>query len=612
MSSLNLIGSLGSKSNLITSFKTLVDQADTSAKQLNSSTYSSTFDSLNSGKQYLTNTYSYAKTSINSAAGSLSSVSYSASSELNNGYSSVTSSLSNIYDNSKGYLSNASETLHNAYNTANEYATSLSSKISSTASSVKSEFTKTLYDKATSIANVQSVFLDSNFNPESFLKYGEFTGAKVFEDFLGTVDLDNSNLFKQLGWLTLDKSSNDICIVNTINGSLITSLDDFIPKSIISDFTPLNDKLYEQSRSKDSYEDDLNSTTSLAVTFKDTTSQIIQTSTLPNVPEKSNPLDYSVAIAKQDVIEDKKSIVKIDDSAKAKSTISTIESSKANANLNNATASPNTTISETIKTRRKWTHVWSRLPDYRSIQAIIYSYNPNSNINSIEKEDYIECYQQPDSISYSASAGYDSPSPRGAQQPFNFYTGANAMSLSFSLKFHYDELFNEDKTPKSKATSLQDIAKTAESLTRPWSDGNSVIPKSVKVILPGVTVSGYLTEASINYSGDMMGSSDHADNMVGIDNAATSYFYNVLEISFSLLIVQDDIVLKPYTAGAAANNAEGNASASSYSEYASYASFASDETPAESVDPPTQDSVIEKANEDAQQSLLYGYSKAGS
>ena len=97
----------------------------------------------------------------------------------------------------------------------------------------------------------------------------------------------------------------------------------------------------------------------------------------------------------------------------------------------------------------------------------------------IQKNDFnyaknmLLCYQQPENISYTAAAQFDSPAPRGSQQPFQFYITANAMNLNFTLKWHIDEirtLMNES----GKSYSIQDIAQIAEDFTRPWKRGNSL------------------------------------------------------------------------------------------------------------------------------------------
>jgi hypothetical protein len=157
------------------------------------------------------------------------------------------------------------------------------------------------------------------------------------------------------------------------------------------------------------------------------------------------------------------------------------------------------------------------------------------------------CYQQPDSVSFTSSAGYEAVAPRGTQQPFQFYTGANAMTLSFTLRWHIDEV-RTFAISKDRHISLQEIADIADSFTRPWGidNGGSLQQKLCKVILPGVSEIGYITQAQINYTGDMSGSYITGSGVLtGNDGSAktngtiTDYFYSQLEVTFELLMVRD-------------------------------------------------------------------------
>lgn len=93
---------------------------------------------------------------------------------------------------------------------------------------------------------------------------------------------------------------------------------------------------------------------------------------------------------------------------------------------------------------------------------------------------------------------------------------------------------------------MQDIADIAENFTRPWiaeSDGgnvNSVKPKVVKVVLPGVSEIGYMTQANITYSGDMTGDMTQGGGLASMSKGVlTNYHYTQIQISFTLVLLKD-------------------------------------------------------------------------
>lgn len=165
-----------------------------------------------------------------------------------------------------------------------------------------------------------------------------------------------------------------------------------------------------------------------------------------------------------------------------------------------------------------------------------------------------------------------------------FYQSANAIELSFTLRWHKSELYtlynNYANSENSVCLTFADIANMAESFTRPWKHGSSIIPKEVGVILPGITAKGYMTTASITYSGSMVGdvkvdTSDNSDDvrgrhdehitddgMLNISNdrywkgykaftdehgatkSVTVYDYNydTLEVQFSMTVIKDVVL----------------------------------------------------------------------
>lgn len=183
--------------------------------------------------------------------------------------------------------------------------------------------------------------------------------------------------------------------------------------------------------------------------------------------------------------------------------------------------------------------------DLTLVQAVIYDSPDDKKIRNV-----LCCYQQPDTVSYSASSQFDSPQPRGSQIPFNFYQCANAITLNFTLKWHIDEVRSMYKNEGTKSLCLQDIAELAEKFTRPVTlSKGSILPRTVFVILPGVTRRGYMTEAQISLSGDMTGTkvdyslvrNSFSSASPGEDNYVSriGYQYTQIEIAFSLLVTND-------------------------------------------------------------------------
>ena len=89
---------------------------------------------------------------------------------------------------------------------------------------------------------------------------------------------------------------------------------------------------------------------------------------------------------------------------------------------------------------------------------------------------------------------------------------------------------------------IQDIAEIAEGFTRPWRNGTSLQPKLCKVILPGISQIGYITEAQIQYSGDMTGNYTSAAGVLlngNTPNSIYNYFYSQIDVTFTMIIVKD-------------------------------------------------------------------------
>lgn len=89
---------------------------------------------------------------------------------------------------------------------------------------------------------------------------------------------------------------------------------------------------------------------------------------------------------------------------------------------------------------------------------------------------------------------FDPVEPRGSQTPMRFYNKNPGRSLGFSADFHQQEYPLEP---------LLSIAEKAQYLCRPYRHGDySLIPKLVRVTIPGRVFRGYLQSADITYQGD--------------------------------------------------------------------------------------------------------------
>lgn len=434
-------------------------------------------------------------------------------------------------------------------------------------------FTQDLYNKAMALPEV--AFLSLNEKDEATQNYGLFKGGNTYKTFEG--DIDQSNVREQLGWIIPDNSTNDYYLFSNNDSQLIISSNDFEPRPIVEDFSPLRDELLSKQRAEQLI-DDIHNCVSLVVSMKDTTADLVQTigSTAEQfaIDEYSSASDYKEKVG--DVADNKIQPIKkrvyannpqlrmdFGDEEIEWQQQQIIEENQL-ASMNNA----NQSLDLYNKNKDNPGHLQENQVDIQvntsnnitnHVQAVMYAVNGkevrfNSKDYHVTEDHIIYCYQLPENISYSAAAGYDSVSPRGAQVPFQFYQGANAMSLSFTLNFHYDELkiFNDPHK------SLAQIAKIAENFTRPWcadNDENSIFPKLVKVILPGISRIGYLQSANITFSGSITGEdlspnkyNESADlSTFNVNAAATTFIqqksadftYSQLSISFDLLILND-------------------------------------------------------------------------
>ena len=421
--------------------------------------------------------------------------------------------------------------------------------ISGTTAHIVSKFTKDLYDKVQTVSEINITELPKSLITGDDYIYAKFIGSNIYKSLDGTID-KLSKMSNKLGWITLDNLSSDYAFLKNTVGTYIVSLSDIKPESIITDFQALYDKLQEtRFAGSDRFFNDINTALSFVVTYR-------------------NIIAPSVANTEQDDIITHTETDQICTLTDFKH--HTLGESPSPALLQMQTISDdNSTEQPQYKLDN---YKLKKVPDYfhgvypkqisiqplesslafnqnavNEIQAIIYDlpeYN-EKNYSNGKSYSILYCFQKPESISYNAAASFDTVSPRGSQQPFQFYASANAIDLSFTLDFHIDEV-RALKKANGGHYSLQDIADIAENFTRPWiaeSDGgnvNSVKPKVVKVVLPGVSEIGYMTQANITYSGDMTGDMTQGGGLASMSKGVlTNYHYTQLQVSFTLVLLKD-------------------------------------------------------------------------
>lgn len=392
------------------------------------------------------------------------------------------------------------------------------------------EFTKELYDEALALPEAKSVQLEYS-NDATIYQYGKFKGGKTYKNFAGEIDKKSAS--STYGWVQLVNFTDEYFIFTSAGSVYIIACKDFSPEPVVLDFMPLYEKLKM---------------------WDDSTTE-----------KYSDPVVYSVTDKQLKKDTGKYRIYNfVDESSKInEENEKEIDKSKP-AEIKNGSFYYHVPgqISNAYALKEGEKLDKSKFSAYNDIQAMIYDMPGNDPTygNSISQ---LLCYQQPESISYNAEASYEAVATRGTQQPFQLYSNANAISLSFVLKWHNDEVKTlstgvadqNTKTSHATSLSLQAIADIAENFTRPWEFGNSVSPKLVKVILPGISEIGYMTSAQITYNGDMTGDLTEADTRPGVydqtwENGfgsggygdhqyATNYYYTQLEITFTLLIVKD-------------------------------------------------------------------------
>ena len=412
-----------------------------------------------------------------------------------------------------------------------------------------SKFTKELYDKVQTVSEINTTELKKSLITSGDYIYAKFIGSNIYKSLDGTID-KLAKMSNKLGWITLDNLSSDYAFLKNTVGTYIVSLSDIKPESIITDFKALYDKLQEtRFAGSDRFFNDINTALSLAVTYRNIIApNIANTGQDDIITHTETDQIYTLTDFKHYTLGESPSPallqtpISSDDNSTEQS-----QYKLDNYKLKKVPDYFHGVYPKQISVQPLESSLAFNQNAINEIQAIIYDlpeYN-EKNYSNGKSYSILYCFQKPESVSYNAAASFDTVSPRGSQQPFQFYASANAIDLGFTLDFHIDEVRTLKKA-NGGHYSLQDIADIAENFTRPWiaeSDGgnvNSVKPKVVKVVLPGVSEIGYMTQANITYSGDMTGDMTQGGGLASMSKGVlTNYHYTQLQISFTLVLLKD-------------------------------------------------------------------------
>ena len=123
------------------------------------------------------------------------------------------------------------------------------------------------------------------------------------------------------------------------------------------------------------------------------------------------------------------------------------------------------------------------------------SYEDISSRGSYDRDEVcVEVYQMPDNISFTTAQSFSTVEPRGSQTPMRFYEKNPARVVDIQCKFHQQEYPLEP---------LLSIGEKLQYLARPYQHTDySLIPKLVRLSVPGRIFRGYITTVGVNYRGD--------------------------------------------------------------------------------------------------------------
>lgn len=457
----------------------------------------------------------------------------------------LTSKLVSAFESYVHYIKETSDKIDN-----NELSTSKDalSYIGSTVTSALTGklFDNKLYSEATSLSeSEQTVF--EYLDKFSSSGYGTFNGGITYKSFDGIKDVSNNDLNASKksacdGWFTLSEYlGGNYGTFQSVDSIYIIDKSQFTPKIIISDFMPLYILLSAKIQ-KSRLKDDITSLAAKVTNHKQEVADSLNNTSNNIISEPVTPSENKDSIKAQETVTNnpQSSDIPSDDQRAEDTTDEVKESDKYILDGN--------------------------------IQAIVYDLANGDNSKNTKSLNILMSYQQPDNISYTAASTYEPVSTRGSQVPFQFYQSANQIQLSFSMKWHKDELesLNKHSILHQSYTTLATVAEMAEDFTRPWKYGNSIIPKEVGVILPGITAKGYMESAVVTYSGSLTGDAFQSDDLKsdeqrrlsrdqlgdnrvsGIEykgddafrtlygpKGVKNYGYDQLEVQFTLIVIKD-------------------------------------------------------------------------
>ena len=106
----------------------------------------------------------------------------------------------------------------------------------------------------------------------------------------------------------------------------------------------------------------------------------------------------------------------------------------------------------------------------------------------------VRVYQRVNNFSFGTTQSLQNVEPRGSQTPLRFYDKNQGRTLNFTAEFHQQEFPLEP---------LLSIAEKLQYLARPYQHGDySLIPKMVRITIPGRTFRGFLINADVTYQGE--------------------------------------------------------------------------------------------------------------
>ena len=308
------------------------------------------------------------------------------------------------------------------------------------------KFTKDLYDKVQTVSEINITELPKSLINSGDYIYAKFIGSNIYKSLDGTID-QLAKMSNKLGWITLDNLSSEYVFLKNTVGNYIVSLSDIKPESIITDFHALYDKLQEtRFAGSDRFFNDINTALSLVTTYRNIIApNIANTEQDDIITHTETDQIYTLTDFKHYTLGESPSpgLLQMPISSDDNSTEQS-QYKLDNYKLKKVPDYFHGVYPKQISVQPLESSLAFNQNAVNEIQAIIYDlpeYN-EKNYSDGKSKSYsiLYCFQKPESVAYNAAASFDTVSPRGSQQPFQFYASANAIDLGFTLDFHIDEV----------------------------------------------------------------------------------------------------------------------------------------------------------------------------